>query len=143
MTFGLRDTTLMLPDMLRGVEQPTGFLPRGVHIVSNRTVRIYPPMGSQKNAPLPDGLTVNGYRILRKIASGGFSIVYLALTFLCGLAYLSVGMFWSSMTRDQIVQCLLKRIQIEFAFQSHRDRNVVNAVARIQLIQEPQPLLRP
>ncbi|MGB7298828.1 MAG: serine/threonine-protein kinase [Burkholderiaceae bacterium] len=35
-------------------------------------------MGSQKNAPLPDGLTIHGYKILRKIASGGFSIVYLA-----------------------------------------------------------------
>jgi len=35
-------------------------------------------MGSQKNAPLPDGLQLNGYRIVRKIASGGFSIVYLA-----------------------------------------------------------------
>ena len=35
-------------------------------------------MGSQTNAPLPDGLEVGGYRILRKIASGGFSIVYLA-----------------------------------------------------------------
>lgn len=35
-------------------------------------------MGSQKNAPLPDGLTINGYKILKKIASGGFSIVYLA-----------------------------------------------------------------
>lgn len=35
-------------------------------------------MGSQKNAPLPDGLEINSYRIVRKIASGGFSIVYLA-----------------------------------------------------------------
>lgn len=35
-------------------------------------------MGSQTNAPLPDGLEVGGYRIVRKIASGGFSIVYLA-----------------------------------------------------------------
>jgi len=30
------------------------------------------------NAPLPDGLEVAGYRIVKKIASGGFSIVYLA-----------------------------------------------------------------
>lgn len=36
------------------------------------------PMGSQKNAALPDGMVLNGYRIVRKIASGGFSIVYLA-----------------------------------------------------------------
>ncbi|MCP5264902.1 MAG: serine/threonine protein kinase [Burkholderiaceae bacterium] len=35
-------------------------------------------MGTQTNAPLPDGLEVGGYRIVRKIASGGFSIVYLA-----------------------------------------------------------------
>jgi serine/threonine protein kinase len=30
------------------------------------------------NAPLPDGLKIAGYRIVKKIASGGFSIVYLA-----------------------------------------------------------------
>ena len=35
-------------------------------------------MASQTNAPLPDGLEVGGYRIVRKIATGGFSIVYLA-----------------------------------------------------------------
>ena len=35
-------------------------------------------MAAQTNAPLPDGLEVGGYRIVRKIASGGFSIVYLA-----------------------------------------------------------------
>lgn len=35
-------------------------------------------MASQTNAPLPEGLEVGGYRIVRKIASGGFSIVYLA-----------------------------------------------------------------
>jgi serine/threonine protein kinase len=35
-------------------------------------------MGTQRNAPLPDGLEIEGYRIIRKIASGGFSIVYLA-----------------------------------------------------------------
>ena len=35
-------------------------------------------MGSQTNAPLPDGHVLGGYRIVRKIASGGFSIVYLA-----------------------------------------------------------------
>jgi eukaryotic-like serine/threonine-protein kinase len=35
-------------------------------------------MASQNNAPLPEGLEIGGYRILRKISSGGFSIVYLA-----------------------------------------------------------------
>ena len=43
----------------------------------NRTASIN-CMASQKNAPLPDGLEIGGYRILRKISSGGFSIVYLA-----------------------------------------------------------------
>ena len=36
------------------------------------------PMGTQTSAALPDGIEIGGYRILRKIASGGFSIVYLA-----------------------------------------------------------------
>jgi eukaryotic-like serine/threonine-protein kinase len=35
-------------------------------------------MAVQNNAPLPDGLELAGYRIVKKIASGGFSIVYLA-----------------------------------------------------------------
>ena len=35
-------------------------------------------MAIQNNAPLPDGLEIAGYRIVKKIASGGFSIVYLA-----------------------------------------------------------------
>jgi hypothetical protein len=35
-------------------------------------------MASQTNAPLPDGLTLGGYRIVKRISSGGFSIVYLA-----------------------------------------------------------------
>jgi hypothetical protein len=35
-------------------------------------------MPTQTNAPLPEGLQVGGYRIVGKIASGGFSIVYLA-----------------------------------------------------------------
>lgn len=35
-------------------------------------------MAGQNNAPLPDGLTLSGYRIVKKIAVGGFSIVYLA-----------------------------------------------------------------
>jgi serine/threonine protein kinase len=33
----------------------------------------------QHNAALPDGLEISGYRIVKKIAVGGFSIVYLAL----------------------------------------------------------------
>ena len=35
-------------------------------------------MAAQNNAPLPEGLNVGGYRIVKKIAAGGFSIVYLA-----------------------------------------------------------------
>ncbi|QNA90048.1 serine/threonine protein kinase [Massilia sp. Dwa41.01b] len=35
-------------------------------------------MTAQNNAPLPEGLEIAGYRIVKKIASGGFSIVYLA-----------------------------------------------------------------
>jgi serine/threonine protein kinase len=35
-------------------------------------------MATQNNAHLPDGLEIAGYRIVKKIASGGFSIVYLA-----------------------------------------------------------------
>lgn len=35
-------------------------------------------MAAQNNAPLPDGLAISGYRIVKKIACGGFSIVYLA-----------------------------------------------------------------
>ncbi len=35
-------------------------------------------MTAQNNAPLPDGLEISEYRIVKKIASGGFSIVYLA-----------------------------------------------------------------
>ena len=35
-------------------------------------------MATQTNAPLPDGHELGGYRIVRKISSGGFSIVYLA-----------------------------------------------------------------
>lgn len=35
-------------------------------------------MAAQNNAALPDGLEISGYRIVKKIASGGFSIVYLA-----------------------------------------------------------------
>ena len=35
-------------------------------------------MAAQTNAPLPEGLEVGGYRIVKKISSGGFSIVYLA-----------------------------------------------------------------
>ncbi len=35
-------------------------------------------MTAQNNAALPDGLEISGHRIVKKIASGGFSIVYLA-----------------------------------------------------------------
>jgi eukaryotic-like serine/threonine-protein kinase len=35
-------------------------------------------MASESNAPLPEGYEVEGYRIVKKISSGGFSIVYLA-----------------------------------------------------------------
>lgn len=35
-------------------------------------------MAQQTNAALPDGIEIAGYRIVKKIASGGFSIVYLA-----------------------------------------------------------------
>ena len=35
-------------------------------------------MAVQHNAALPDGLEISGYRIVKKIAVGGFSIVYLA-----------------------------------------------------------------
>jgi serine/threonine protein kinase len=35
-------------------------------------------MANQTNASLPEGLEIGGYRLLKKIASGGFSIVYLA-----------------------------------------------------------------
>ncbi len=34
-------------------------------------------MAAQTNAPLPDGLQLGEYRIVKKISSGGFSIVYL------------------------------------------------------------------
>ncbi len=35
-------------------------------------------MATQANAPLPDGYELEGYRIVKKISSGGFSLVYLA-----------------------------------------------------------------
>jgi eukaryotic-like serine/threonine-protein kinase len=35
-------------------------------------------MASQVNAALPDGYELEGYRIVKKISSGGFSLVYLA-----------------------------------------------------------------
>jgi serine/threonine protein kinase len=44
----------------------------------NPVVEARKSMAAQNNAPLPDGLEIAGYRIVKKIASGGFSIVYLA-----------------------------------------------------------------
>ncbi len=35
-------------------------------------------MPQQANAPLPDGTRLGGYRVVRQLSSGGFSIVYLA-----------------------------------------------------------------
>jgi len=35
-------------------------------------------MAGQQNAALPDGLDIGGYHIVKKIAAGGFSMVYLA-----------------------------------------------------------------
>ena len=35
-------------------------------------------MSSQANQPLPEGFQLENYRILRLLASGGFSFVYLA-----------------------------------------------------------------
>ena len=43
-----------------------------------RTYHSHELMPSQTNQPLPEGYQLNSYRITRKIASGGFSIVYLA-----------------------------------------------------------------
>lgn len=37
-------------------------------------------MAAQHNAALPEGLELGGYRIVKKIAVGGFSIVYLAIS---------------------------------------------------------------
>ena len=35
-------------------------------------------MSKPKPAPLPSGTVVGGYRVIRKIAAGGFGVVYLA-----------------------------------------------------------------
>ena len=36
-------------------------------------------MSKVKPAPLPPDTTIGGYRIIRKVAAGGFGLVYLAL----------------------------------------------------------------
>jgi Serine/threonine protein kinase len=36
-------------------------------------------MSKVKPAPLPPGTTIGGYRIVRKVAAGGFGVVYLAV----------------------------------------------------------------
>jgi hypothetical protein len=41
-------------------------------------VEVRKSMAAQNNLALPDGLDIAGYRIVKKIGSGGFSIVYLA-----------------------------------------------------------------
>jgi serine/threonine protein kinase len=42
---------------------------------------VYPKKMSSKikPAPLPPGSTIGGYRVVRRLASGGFGVVYLAL----------------------------------------------------------------
>jgi serine/threonine protein kinase len=66
-------------EMLNGVP---GFfiLYKAMIYPHNRPVKqgTAPKMAAQNNYPLPDGLEIAGYRIVKKIASGGFSIVYLA-----------------------------------------------------------------
>jgi serine/threonine protein kinase len=62
------------------MESPDGFfiLYKTVIYPHNRRVKQGTLMAAQNNAPLPEGLEIAGYRIVKKIASGGFSIVYLA-----------------------------------------------------------------
>jgi eukaryotic-like serine/threonine-protein kinase len=65
-------------EMLKGVPGFLSFLYKAVIYPHNRRVKQGTLMAAQNNAPLPDGLEIAGYRIVKKIASGGFSIVYLA-----------------------------------------------------------------
>src|SRR3954462_13342075 len=61
------------------MESPVFILYKAVIYPHNRSVKQGTlRMAAQNNAPLPDGLEISGYRIVKKIASGGFSIVYLA-----------------------------------------------------------------
>src|SRR5687767_6282340 len=65
-------------EMLKGIP---GFYSLQSHYLSTQSsclARKPTWMAAQNNAPLPDGLEIAGYRIVKKIASGGFSIVYLA-----------------------------------------------------------------
>lgn len=64
--------------MLNGVPGVYLFFTKQRFIHTIAVLSKEPFMAAQKNAPLPDGLEIAGYRIVKKIASGGFSIVYLA-----------------------------------------------------------------
>ena len=66
-------------EMLKGVPGIYLFFTKQRFIHTIAVLSKEPIMAAQNNAPLPDGLEIAGYRIVKKIASGGFSIVYLAL----------------------------------------------------------------
>jgi hypothetical protein len=62
-------------EMLNGY--PRFYLYKTVVYPHNRVRLGEQSLAAKNNAPLPDGLEVAGYRIVKKIAGGGFSIVYL------------------------------------------------------------------